>query len=138
MAIRTNPGAVQGILGRDYDAVNAPSLLGYIASASIVIDRVYSCSVAKGKTLTTVELEMLERWLAAHFYTKSDPTYSSRSTQGRSGSFIRGREEPEPYKDAAIGLDYSGCLGAILNRKVASGAWLGKPPSEQTDYEDRD
>lgn len=135
---RTNSGAVQGILGQDYDKVNAPSLLGYIDSATVIVDRVYTCALNKGITLTSTELELIERWTAAHLYTKSDPTYSSRSTQGRSGSFIRGKDEPEPYKDAAIGVDYSGCLNAILNRKFASATWVGLPPSEQTDYEDRD
>lgn len=137
MAIRTNANAVKGILGDDYDSETNRPLQPFLESATVIVNRVATCATAKGKALTTGELELIERWLTAHLYTKSDPTYSSRSTSGASGSFIRSPEVPEPYKDGALSVDYSGCLSAILGRKTASAVWLGRPPSEQTAYEDR-
>lgn len=133
---RTTSSSVQGVLGQDYDGTT--SLTPYIDSATIIVDRVSSCSTAKGITLSATELEMIERWLSAHFYTKMDPTYQSKSNAGASGGFVRNPECPEPYKDAAISLDYSGCLKAILSRSFAGGFWAGKPASQQIPYQDRD
>jgi hypothetical protein len=44
------------------------------------------------------------------------------------------------YGQTATRLDKSGCLAALATgeRKVAGGVWLGRRPSEQTDYVDRD
>jgi hypothetical protein len=110
----------------------------YIKAASLIVDRVDTCADARDRSLTAAELKEIETWLAAHFYTKMDPVYASRSTNGASGSFVRDPKTPEPFKDGAMMLDYSGCLGAILEKRIASATWLGKPKSEQTDYEDRD
>jgi hypothetical protein len=111
----------------------------YIRAASLVIDRVVACASAKGITLTTAEQMEMESWLAAHFYTKMDPTYASRSTDGASGSFVRDKDVPEPFKDGALMLDPSGCLLLALNKtQRATAGWMGRPPSEQTDYADRD
>lgn len=133
---RTTSSQVQGVLAANYDG--STSLTPFIDSASAVVDRVATCATAKGITLSSTELELIERWLAAHLYTKFDAVYASKSTADASGSFVRGPIEPEPYKDAAIAMDYSGCLKAILNRQVASVQWLGKPPSAQIDVTDRD
>lgn len=135
---RTTVEAVQAILGTDYDSVRAPSLVPRIETAAAIVDRVATCASAKDLALSATELELIERWLAAHYYTRSDPTYSSRSTAGASGSFVRHPTVPEPYLASALELDYSGCLKAILSRQTAGGFWAGKPPSEQTAYLDRD
>ncbi len=140
---RTNSNAVILLMGDDFGLRadgSTPDLAPYIASASAMVDRVQVCALARMSpiTLTTVELELIERWLSAHLYTKSDPTYSSKNTQGASGSFIRGPENAEPYRDGAINVDYSGCLNAILRRQFAGSLWLGKPPSAQIPVEDRD
>lgn len=122
---RTNQNNVKGVLGKDYDFNGCPSLKPYIDTANAVVSRVQTCAIAKGITLSSSELELIERWLAAHYYTKSDPVYASKTTGKATASFVRGTKEPEPYKDAAINMDYSGCLNAILNRLFAHGAWLG-------------
>lgn len=138
---RTNPGAVQEILFKDYDSVNEPPLQGYIATASAVVDRVVTCATAKAVTLSAVELELIERWLSAHFYCMSDAPYASHSHLGRSASF-QGQTgmylEATKYGQTAAALDPSGCLVAISKNQRASFSWLGKRPSEQTDYADRD
>src|SRR5207249_294049 len=99
---------------------------------------VSSCAAGKGLNLTTEELREVETWIAAHLYTKSDPVYTSRTTSAASGVFVRAPNNPEPYKDGAIAIDPSGCVNAALNQLRAGGFWLGKAPSEQTDYKDRD
>jgi hypothetical protein len=138
---RTNAAAVQALLGNDYDADAAPSLTPRIETATVIVDRVATCATAKAITLTAAELELIERWLSAHFYAMTDQTYSSKSTGGASASF-HGQTglalDATKYGQTAKLLDYSGCLTAIGGRQVASGAWLGKRPSEQTLYTDRD
>lgn len=145
MATRTTPDAVIDVLrngseGGDYDDDNEPSLDGYIAAASVIVDRVYTCSVSKNLTLSTTELELVERWLTAHFYCMSDQTYASKNTTQASASF-KGQTgmglEITNYGQMAKRLDYSGCLEAIDKRKFASVGWLGKFPSQQIPYEER-
>lgn len=132
---RTTDSAVAEVLGNDYDG--CASLRPRIASANLLVSRVATCATAKGQTLSAAELEMLERILAAHFYTKTDPVYASKSTNGASASFVRGNKEPEPYKDWAISMDPSGCLNALMNRQTADIFWGGKTEPEQLDYRER-
>lgn len=140
---RTNSSAVKALLlpGKDYDLDRAPSLTPFIDSASAIVSRVAACAIAKGEPLSSSELELIERWAAAHLYVCSDQTYASKSTEGASASF-HGQTgmhfESSRYGQTALSLDFSGCLSAITEKRVASAAWLGRPPSEQTDYGDRD
>lgn len=139
---RTDAAAVQAILLNDYDADESPSLTPFIETASAVVDDVAACATAKAVTLGDTRLELIERWLAAHYYQQSDQGYASNSTEGASASF-HGQTamylESTKYGQTAVRLDKSGCLAAIAGgeRKVASGAWLGKTRAEQLDYEDR-
>jgi len=119
-----------------------PDLDPFIETASSIVDDVVECATAKGKTLTAAKLELIERWLAAHFYAVSDKPYTSRSTVDASGSFAGQTAmyfESTLYGQHAMRLDPSGCLDAIggKERKRAGGSWLGKNPSSQIDYEDR-
>lgn len=118
-----------------------PSLTPFIDTAAAIVDRVEACAILKSKTLTATELELVERWLAAHFYAVSDKPYASRSTSGASGSF-HGQTgmylEATLYGQTAMRVDYSGCLAALNKRATAGAMWLGKPPSEQIAYVDRD
>jgi hypothetical protein len=127
---RTTGGAVQGVLGDNYGGA---SLTPFIDTASAMVDQVVICAGKKGITLTTTTLELIERWLAAWYYTQMDPLYKSRATAGASGAFMTG-----DYLKAAIGLDSSGCLNALINRKTAGVTWLGKTPSEQIPIWQRD
>lgn len=131
MAVRTTAGAVQKILGRDWDGETV--LDPYIETASAVVDRVTACATAKSITLSSSLLELIERWMAAHYYTVMDPIYKSKNTEGAGASF-----NDRSYKEVAVELDYTGCLNAILSKQRASVAWLGKPKSAQIDYVDRD
>lgn len=138
---RTSTAAVEGILLADYDGES--DLAPFIDTATVMVDRVAACATRKGQTLTAAELELVERWLAAHYYANSDKPYASKTTERASATF-HGRTsmylEATLYGQTAARVDPSGCLQAVAGqeRKVASAFWVGKPRSEQTDYEDRD
>lgn len=142
MAIRTTSSDVIALMtpGGDYDTVNLPSLTGFIATANAVVNRVATCATAKGMALSTEELELIERWLSAHYYVMSDQNYTSKTTDGASASF-QGKTDmgvkASKYGQTALDLDYSGCLAAITTRAFASFSWLGKNPRDQIDVEDR-
>lgn len=131
--MRTSQGEVAGLLGSDWE--QGRSLSVFLRSATKVVDRVIECLARKGLSLDSDEAQLMEAWVTAWLYTKSDPTYSSRSTLSASGSFLR---TPESYLEGAKALDPGGCLAAIIAGARASAAWLGRPPSEQTDYVMRD
>lgn len=142
MAARTTQTLVGEILGSptgnpmlqpNWDGQT--SLQPYIDKASLMVDRVVSCASRKSMSLTSGEAEMVERWLAAYYYTVLDPLYKSRNTAGGSGSFVR--SDNNDYKQAAIESDPSGCLNAMMKQQRASGMWLGRVASEQTDADDR-
>ena len=140
---RTTASAVKGILLKDYPAPDEeqPSLTPYIETANVIVTRVATCATARDRTLTSTELELVERWLAAHFYVQSDQTWQSKSTEGASASF-HGQTgmhlESSRYGQAAMDIDYSGCLASFSSAQSVTFGWLGRPPSEQTAYSERD
>lgn len=142
MAQRTTTTAVQTLLGIDYDDEVQPSLQPFVDTATVIVDRVAACAITREVTLTDGELELIERWLAAHFYVQRDQTYSSSSQGGASGSF-QGQTgmylESSKYGQSAIRVDWSGCLAA-LNKGVQNAVrifWAGKTESEQLTYDER-
>ena len=137
---RTTPLLVKGILLGNYDLKNAPDLQPFIDAASAIVDRVQACALAKGTPLSDVELELIERWLSAHDYQMNDPGYVSRNTMSAGGSFDGGTGdglEGTRYGRTAIRLDYSNCLRNVDKAQVARASWLGKPPSAQIPYNQR-
>ncbi len=146
MAIRTSQVAVQDILLDNYDSVTCPSLVPFYTAASAVIDRVSTCATERGQTLSSAVLELLERWLAAHFYVAADPLYSKKKTENASGEF-QGRNygnvdnialESTDYGRRALMLDFTGCLASLGASAFPQAICLGKAPSVQTDYINRD
>ena len=148
MAVRTTEALVGALLvdssthpkGRgDWDGVT--DLDQFISAATVIVDRVVTCATAKSITLTDTELELIERWLSAHCYVQNDQTLASKSTGGASGS-AHGQTglnlDSSRYGQMAKTLDYSGCLAAIDKRAVARLNWVGKRPSAQTPYVERD
>lgn len=148
---RTTAGAVQSILGDHYgpkEDGSLPSLTPFIDTATVMVSRVATCATEKGIALSSAELELIERWLAAHFYEHSDQMTSRDETgealavfQGKTGMYL----ESTKYGQTALLIDYSGCLAGIqpatddsTGRRVLTVDWLGRPPSEQTEYSERD
>lgn len=139
MAIRTNDSLVKELLGDNY---NSRSSLGqYVLAANVMVNRAATCASAKGVTVTAAEWKVIETWVAAHMYCCMDAMYVSRSTSGASGSFQRttgkGLDGTE-YGQMAMRLDPSNCLTEQNSTQRMTLEWLGLPPSEQTDAEDRD
>lgn len=136
---RTTVISVRGILGDNYSS--EALLTPFIEIANALVSRVATCATNKGTPLSATELELLERWLAAHYYCVMDPLYKSKKTgdasatfEGKSDMYLMGSR----YGQAALSLDYSGCLAKVgsgeLGKNTAGLEWLGKPPSDQIDY----
>lgn len=129
MAFRVGEDEVRDIVNNDPNIKMSP----FIRMANTLTDRVNTQATTKGVTLTTAELTDIERLLSAFFYEHRDSGFLQRSTGKASGQF-----EKHPYLDSAIMLDHSGSLKSLTEGKRASMHWLGKPPSDQIDYANRD
>lgn len=140
MAVRTTEKLVQGILERNYDLVNAPSLTPFIETATVLVDRV---SLADTRSqMNAASLELVERYLAAHFYCHADMIAQSRSTGGASGN-MQGQTgmgfDATLYGQTAKRLDATGLLVNLDQplRPKATSAWLGKIRDDQLDEDER-
>ena len=89
--------------------------------------------------LTQIE-KYLSAWFAEAFGANQQP--SSKSTEGASATFQGQsgmRLEDNKFGQRALVLDVSGGLARLQSGvHTVEATWLGKAPSEQTDYEDRD
>lgn len=137
---RTSTPSVQECLQDDYGPTangSMPTLATPIATANAMVNQ-YVADVASRamSPVNATVLELIERWLAAYYYTASDPMYVSRSTEGASGAFLR-EESKNPYKQAALDLDPYGLLNAVLSRQRASAVWLGKSASDELSFDQR-
>lgn len=138
---RTTTAAVKDILGTDYRSIAEPTLLPFIRAAGIIVNQVIECAARKSITHDAADLVEIEGWLAAHAYCMNDRQHASRNTLSSGGSFVGQHGlslDFTSYGQMAKLLDKSGCLEAMDKRQVAFAMWLGKPPSEQINYEDRD
>lgn len=139
---RTTSDAVKAILLSNYDSATNPSLTAFIDTATAMVDEVVTEATERSLTISSTLLERIEAYLSAHFYGLSDQFYTSRSTAGASGSF-QGQTgmglDATLYGQTAKRLDPTGIL-AGMDESVgyATMTWLGKAPSNQTDYVDRD
>lgn len=143
---RTTTAAVQGVLLDHYGPKldgTLPNVNPFIDAATAMVDRVAACAISRDRTLTNAELELVERWLAAHFYACAPDQAKAERTTGRAKAVYQGKTgmylESTKFGQMAVILDYSGCLVSIASevKKKAGGFWGGFRPSEQTDYEDR-
>lgn len=132
-----------GVLNDDYGPGEngvSPALQPYIDTATGIVSRVATCATRKGYTLTSDELEIIERWLSAHFYCCSDKAYLSRSTEGASGAF-NGQTgkgfEATLYGQQAMNADWSGCLKNLDKQQRAGASWMGKTAAEQLTWQQR-
>ncbi len=127
MANRVTATDVQRIVDFD-DSLN---MVPFIAAANALTDKI-SDNDARN-LLNAALLKEIERNLAAHFYSLRDPLYKTKITGKSEGQF-----ESRSYLAAAQLLDITGYLVSIQKNHRVGMAWLGLPPSEQTDYRDRD
>ena len=118
---RTSAAKVLGILGNNYDTANSPDLSRFIDSASAMVDYVASKDVHS--VMTAVNLEVVERWLSAHFYAHSDQLFQSKNT-GASGATFQGQTamcfQSTQYGQTAMLLDLTNTL-AKRNQEALTG-----------------
>lgn len=133
---RTSASTVQSILGDNYDG--STDVSPFIDTATAVVDRLSALDT--DSVLSASVLELIERWLAAHYYAHMDQLKASEGRgksnadyQGQYGMDFKGTK----YGQAALGLDFTGNLASLGKAKIKF-SWLGLVPSEQTDHEDRD
>ena len=137
MTWRTSESAVRSIIETD----SALTVTPFIDQASVIVDDLVVNDV--DSLLSVARLELIERNLAAHFYSRRDPQYQSKATAGASATFQgqtgMGYDSTYWGQDAKR-LDLTGRLALMDKepRAKATMVWLGKPPSTQLDYEDRD
>lgn len=139
---RTNEDNVMGIMSNEYDIEETPSLIPFIDTASSMVDDLVECAAEKGVVLSDSKLELIERWLSAHFYSQSDKPYTESETiearakyNGQTKMYL----ESTLYGQTAVKLDPTGCLAAIAGEedKSAGVIWMGKRPSEQVPWYSR-
>lgn len=140
--MRTTTQAVKGIMLGEYDCLNNPDLTPFIESASLMIDDLVTCAATMSQTLSAAKLEIIERWLTAHLYQMADPGYIEKRTGKAMGKFTGETGfglEASRFGSMVKRLDTTGCLSGLdAGASQVSLTWLGKPPSEQIEYTDRD
>lgn len=135
MAVRTSAEAVEKIIEVDELITD---LDPFILSANKLVTK-----FCASEDYDDEELEMIERWLAAHFYAIRDP----RITQEAIGPIRENKQvqlglhfNVTTYGQHALVLDYHGGL-ATLQKNITKGTktpqvgayWLGGSPSEIED-----
>lgn len=135
---RTNSGAVSGIIEVDTTIPLTP----FIDTASMLIEKVVATATNPDGSAyhNSADLEIIERWLAAHFYATRDP----RATYEQASSVAEKVESKtdlglhnSKYGQAAMILDTSGKLAAY-NQSLTKGGvyrdltltWLGTEAEE--------
>ncbi len=98
----------------------------FIEIATVITDKVAACN----GNLSSVELELIERNLAAHYAymsgVKTDASVASKSIGRASTSFSRATTQAgrSPYLQTAMNLDPTNCLSGIMEGPVSI-SWLG-------------
>lgn len=133
---RTTSSRVESILVSDYDGET--DLTIYIESANSMTTDIAECAEENGTTLSATKLELIEAWLSAYFYALMDKPFVRKQTADASAEFQVAKDRSNNYLQGAMSLDPTGCLAALSSGNNAQAYWLGKPPSEQIDYVDRD
>lgn len=136
---RTSPVLVKKILEEHYNGKS--SLDPFIQTAGSLVDKVSTNDT--GSLLSSSDLELIERWLAAHFYWHSDQILRSEA-DGRASGAYQGRTEmiflSSHYGQTALALDVTGYLAYLQRqaqegRKRATAVWGGT--RYRHDYSDR-
>ena len=123
MAIRTTPPLVAEIIEVDEDI----SLDPFITTASALVDDVASADT--NGDLTSDRLELIERWLSAHFYAMRDPRFVFERAGPVSATYqskIDLNLALTHYGQQAMVLDTTGALRALSSgKRAARASWLG-------------
>lgn len=133
MAIRTDPALVRGVIKTD----EAISIAPFIDTANSLVN--WLAGEDTDSDLADSTLELIERYLAAHFYEANRDRKEAQKTTGRASATFQGKTamilmSTDPGQTACL-LDVTGRL-AELSIKAEKGikpkvglAWLGMQPS---------
>jgi hypothetical protein len=138
VAVRTTELQVIGVLGANYDGTT--SLTPFIDTATSLVDDIDMADTSS--LMSDNRLELIERYLAAHFYAHADMIAASRSTGAAGGSF-QGQTslgfDGTYYGQTAKRLDATGLLMKLDMpvRPKASLKWMGKIKDDQLDADER-
>ena len=134
----TTASAVQTLLGDAYESSYA--VTSFITVANTVVAK--HCT---DDDLTAAELEIIERYLAAHFYCV---THRRSTTEGGAGIPSETKQHVEDlgfdateFGQMAKVLDWSGALASLDNavksgkRRSVAISWAGKENDETDEYE---
>lgn len=119
---RTTAQQVDHLLAGEYD--QKTKLSPYIETASVIVNWLATQDLAAEGLLNAGQLELIERWLAAHYYQMSDPGYTTRSTAGASGGFqgqFTTGFKMTRFGQTAMVLDVTGLL-ARRDKEMEEGA----------------
>ena len=142
---RASSSDVRAVVSTD-TALPLADIEPYIRHAGSLTSKVASND--SGSLLDANDLRSIETYLAAHFYALFDLQFKVSKAKDASAVFQTGADEKGPLNSTIWGkqamlLDVTGYL-ANLNQDAVRGKskitlrWLGKPPSTQIDYIDRD
>ena len=136
MTARATDTGVRGIIETGPNISTSP----FIVTANRLVNWLTeTCDTAS--VLSADLLAEIETWLAAHFYAHRDPQYIEKKTADASAAF---QGKTAMYLDSTFWgqtaqmLDVTGCLKSINKGGRVGLVWLGKPPSDQINYADRD
>lgn len=128
MSARTTETAVKGII--EVDAISVSSLEPFISIANELVTE--KCG---GLGYSDTRLELIERWLSAHFYTVRDPRVTSETAGPVSASYQSSVSlglNSSHYGQTALRLDTMGGLASLeqgsLNggRKIINISHIGR------------
>lgn len=131
---RTTRALVEGIIEVDAGIVpDDAAMEPFILPANELVTEVCTGDAGPANAYTSDRLELIERWLAAHFYAQRDPRYASEKAGSVGGNYQSKVDlglDNTHYGQMAMRLDTNGGL-ADLNRKSKKGkrklavTWLG-------------
>lgn len=131
---RTTKTLVANIIELDPEAVpNDAAMEGFILAANELVTECCAGANGPSSSYSDARLELIERWLAAHFYTTRDPRLASEGAGGISVSYqstVGFGFDASHYGQMAVRLDTNGGL-ARLNEDMKKGKprqavhWLG-------------
>ncbi|MBU0846544.1 hypothetical protein KKH23_05090 [Patescibacteria group bacterium] len=137
--MRTTKDNIEGIIELDPEIVpDDAAMLPYITVANELVTECCTGDAGPDDEYNDDRLELIERWLAAHFYTVRDPRMVSEragSVSGTAQSKVDLGFDTSHYGQIAMRLDTNGGL-AKLNQQtkkgapVVSGAWMGTHPDD--------
>lgn len=140
MAYRTTDAAVKGIIEVDSSISTTP----FIEVANELVTEICVDDLSEDEeAYTATRLELIERWLAAHFYAIRDLRVASEGAGGVSQSFqyqVGLNLNVTIYGQQVLMLDTKGGFAALNqqakdgDRKSVGITWLGK--EDTTDTED--